>query len=160
MLISVVTCLEDYELVRVHHPDSPQCRDLPANVRRARFQSISHAYDVLRGKQTQHRTRDPVWEELERRRRYSRRADTAFHHGAFDYQYTYSNATKKDFGATGDDRWKDRVIIFVGLVVCVCHAVILHLLTQTANSRWGSGLLRRCFTEVLESRHIYRPQRI
>ncbi|OSX64564.1 hypothetical protein POSPLADRAFT_1087952, partial [Postia placenta MAD-698-R-SB12] len=39
-----------YDLVRAHHPDSPLCRDVPAPERHARFQRITAAYDVLRGR--------------------------------------------------------------------------------------------------------------
>lgn len=40
----------DIDLVRVHHPDSVLCQDIPPQERRARFQAISAAYDQLRGK--------------------------------------------------------------------------------------------------------------
>ncbi|KIP07229.1 hypothetical protein PHLGIDRAFT_427093 [Phlebiopsis gigantea 11061_1 CR5-6] len=93
-----------YELVRVHHPDSAQCRNLAPEVRHARFQSISHAYDALRGRRSpEAAASDPFRQELERRRR-QRHFDTAAH-------------PRRDFEAQGaDDRWKDRLIIAVGLV--------------------------------------------
>lgn len=101
----------------MHHPDSPQCRDLPSTVRRARFQSITHAYDVLRGKRTQRAVHDPAMEELLRRRQYAypRSAGSAYQHGGSSYAYDGSG--RRDLEDTGDDRWKDRVIIFVGVVV-------------------------------------------
>ncbi|KZO90113.1 DnaJ-domain-containing protein [Calocera viscosa TUFC12733] len=37
-----------YELVRLHHPDSPACRDEPDEVRQERFKSITKAYEVLK----------------------------------------------------------------------------------------------------------------
>lgn len=39
-----------YELVRSHHPDCVACRSLPRSVAHARFQAITHAYEVLTGK--------------------------------------------------------------------------------------------------------------
>ncbi|KAH8096791.1 hypothetical protein BXZ70DRAFT_315658 [Cristinia sonorae] len=39
-----------YDLVRIYHPDSPLNRALPPATVQARFQSISAAYDVLRGR--------------------------------------------------------------------------------------------------------------
>ncbi|TDL26550.1 hypothetical protein BD410DRAFT_812914 [Rickenella mellea] len=39
-----------YELVRVHHPDSPRARTLPPRIAHARFQAITAAYDILTGK--------------------------------------------------------------------------------------------------------------
>ncbi|KAH9930199.1 uncharacterized protein B0H18DRAFT_849909, partial [Fomitopsis serialis] len=38
-----------YDLVRVHHPDSPFSRDVPSQERHVRFQTITKAYDILRG---------------------------------------------------------------------------------------------------------------
>ncbi|OCB87714.1 hypothetical protein A7U60_g5241 [Sanghuangporus baumii] len=39
-----------YQLVRIHHPDTPHARRLPAHISRARFQAIQSAHDVLTGK--------------------------------------------------------------------------------------------------------------
>ncbi|KAF7966303.1 hypothetical protein HWV62_39197 [Athelia sp. TMB] len=38
------------DLVRAHHPDSAQCRHVPAHERHARFQAVAAAYDHLRGR--------------------------------------------------------------------------------------------------------------
>ena len=50
---------EDYELVRVHHPDSAHSRasDLPKRIRDERFSAIKDAYDVLAGKRPGHPSR-------------------------------------------------------------------------------------------------------
>lgn len=109
--------------MRVHHPDSPQSRDLPPAVRRARFQSISHAYDVLRGKKPHSTVLDPVREELERRRRHEHLRRTAYHHDSFGYEF-HSGFARRDFEASADDRWKDRVIICVGVLVCDRHQLV------------------------------------
>lgn len=65
---------EDYDLVRVHHPDSPHGRDIPQKLRHARFQNITRAYDVLRGVRSEHdghdgHDADPVLREILRRKR-------------------------------------------------------------------------------------------
>lgn len=62
---------EDYDLVRVHHPDSPHGRDIPQKVRHARFQSITRAYDILRGVRSEHdeHDADPMLREILRRKR-------------------------------------------------------------------------------------------
>ncbi|EPS94893.1 hypothetical protein FOMPIDRAFT_1079253, partial [Fomitopsis schrenkii] len=60
-----------YDLVRVHHPDSPHGRDIPQKVRHARFQSITRAYDILRGVRSEHdeHDADPMLREILRRKR-------------------------------------------------------------------------------------------
>ena len=42
--------LLDYQLVRLHHPDTPHARRLPSHISRARFQAIQSAHDALTGK--------------------------------------------------------------------------------------------------------------
>ncbi|KAL5531145.1 hypothetical protein ACEPAG_4021 [Sanghuangporus baumii] len=39
-----------YQLVRIHHPDTPHARRLPPHISRARFQAIQSAHDALTGK--------------------------------------------------------------------------------------------------------------
>ncbi|KAI0923365.1 hypothetical protein AcW1_006350 [Taiwanofungus camphoratus] len=102
-----------YDLVRVHHPDSPFCRDLSHAERHARFQSLTAAYDALRGRNV-----DPIRAELDRRRRaqearhrHSRRAE--FAGGRFDYAH---GPRQQEWSASPDDRWKDRFIIAAGLL--------------------------------------------
>lgn len=106
----------------MHHPDSAQCRNLAPEVRHARFQSISHAYDALRGRRSpEAAASDPFRQELERRRR-QQHFDTAAH-------------PRRDFEAQGaDDRWKDQLIIAVGLVVRPSPLRPCVLLTRGAQS--------------------------
>ncbi|KAJ7483445.1 hypothetical protein FB451DRAFT_1234641 [Mycena latifolia] len=93
------------ELVKLHHPDSQHCRDLPAAERHRRFQMISSAYDTLRLKRVIPERDRPVWEEIDRRKRayhrHSRRAE-------------YESAEWKN--PRVDDRWTDRVILAFGFV--------------------------------------------
>ncbi|GJE85381.1 J domain-containing protein [Phanerochaete sordida] len=107
-----------YELVRVHHPDSPRGRDVPSAVRHARFQSLTTAYDTLRGKRIPHATAgnprgwDPAMDELLRRRRYQHMHQNAWH-DPWDQGF---GAAQHDWHASSvDDEWKDKVIICVGL---------------------------------------------
>lgn len=101
---------QDYELVRVFHPDSPQCRNVPSSVRHARFQAITHAYEVLKGRQPHQY--DPVLEELERRRRHMatrarpRRTD-----------FPDMRGSEAQWKGPAVDTWKDWVILASGLLV-------------------------------------------
>jgi len=97
-----------YDLVRIYHPDSPIVRSLglPPEIAHARFQSISAAYGLLRGKKPTDLsdgkedlfTAKTRWTMQDRARQ--RRAE--LHMG-------------------WDDRWKDRVIMGAVIVtVCLC----------------------------------------
>jgi hypothetical protein len=93
----------DYELVRVHHPDSPAARDVPSDVAQARFHSITAAYDALRGGTTG--AFSP-----ERARAEARDLNAAI--------WRAKQARKADLNVdVVDDQWKDRIIIGFVLVV-------------------------------------------
>ena len=133
---------EDFDLVKIYHPDSIHGRDVPDKVRRARFQLITHAYDVLRGKNTlasltasrDHWWNDPVRAELERRRRrgpsvhsHGRAHDTASTRGwgARNFAYDYPFSTDEEWRGRGkggpvdgwNEQWKDKVIICAAVLV-------------------------------------------
>lgn len=113
----------DYELVRIHHPDSAHSRSLPPSERHTRFQSITAAYDVLQGKRRGGMpgdvggggsgpwgTSDPYMDELDRRRR--------AHYARHNRHAEYTHYTRHDgWTASADDRWKDRMILIVGIIV-------------------------------------------
>ncbi|KAI0711540.1 hypothetical protein C8Q76DRAFT_737027 [Earliella scabrosa] len=104
-----------YELVRVHHPDSPSGRDLSPAIRRSRFQAITAAYDSLRGKRSgsgSHGPTDIYRQELERRRRARAAYEASRNRGGFAYE-RYPDQT---WTASADERWKDRIILFVGIM--------------------------------------------
>ncbi|KAH9921083.1 hypothetical protein B0H21DRAFT_827182 [Amylocystis lapponica] len=96
-----------YDLVRVHHPDSPLCRDLAPAERHARFQAITAAYDALRARGRH----DPVRAELERRRRAMHRRAAAFTHTPYAHR-----PTQQEWTASADERWKDWLLITAGLL--------------------------------------------
>ncbi|KAI0074936.1 hypothetical protein K474DRAFT_1692044 [Panus rudis PR-1116 ss-1] len=110
-----------YDLVRIYHPDSPHCRHIDARTRHARFQSIRAAYDTLMGKGFNSGagggTIDPVYAELERRRRAqnARRRAAEFADGAFGREGAGAGKGR-DWEASADDRWKDRIILTVGVI--------------------------------------------
>lgn len=104
-------CPPDYDLVRAHHPDSPHCRSLSPSERHTRFQAITSAYDVLRGKSAAQSRFDPYTEEVARRKR----AYYAHHH--HNRRAEYAHASNHDWTTNADDRWKDRVILIFGVVV-------------------------------------------
>ncbi|OJA08017.1 hypothetical protein AZE42_08015 [Rhizopogon vesiculosus] len=99
----------DYELVRIYHPDSVVARHYPPEVSQARFQAISKAYDILRGKTSSSgepteatRKVDPMrWATKSRRPHFD---DTA-----------------------SDEKWKERVIT---------GAVLLTLVAFVAQTSW------------------------
>jgi hypothetical protein len=132
--------LKDYELVRVHHPDSPHSRasDLPKRVRDERFSEIKDAYDVLTGKKPGHPSRwsspdsGRDWEfrnELDRRRH--RRASWGPQAQAYSQShYGYQSYTPPNTGPmTPEDRRRDNILI------CVAFAVRLLELINS-RTRW------------------------
>lgn len=118
---------KDYELVRVHHPDSTHSRasDLPKRTRDERFSAIKDAYDVLTGKRPGNPSRwncpdsGRDWEfrsELERRRH--RRASwgpQAYAYSQFHYGHQYSPSSNGPM--TPEDRRRDNILICVAFVV-------------------------------------------
>ncbi|KAH9893608.1 hypothetical protein C8Q73DRAFT_648190 [Cubamyces lactineus] len=97
-----------YELVRIHHPDSPFGRDISPAIRRSRFQAITAAYDTLRGKTSGSNGPIDVYRaELERRRRAR---------AAYEASRRRAGAQAEVWTASADDRWKDRIILFVGIM--------------------------------------------
>ncbi|KAJ6504506.1 hypothetical protein DFH09DRAFT_1201309 [Mycena vulgaris] len=116
------------ELVKLHHPDSQACRDLPAAERARRFQMISSAYDTLRLKRIIPERDRSTWEEIERRKRayyrHSRRAE-------------YEHAEWKTPRA--DDRWTDRVILAFGFVALAAGLVPVFLYPRQPIDRLPSS---------------------
>ena len=92
----------DYDLVRIHHPDSPVVRalGLTPDVAHARFQSISAAYDVLRGNNSQGSDNNS---EIRKAAANAAAAAATSRRSA--------HASRPDIHVIGDDRWKDRIIM-------------------------------------------------
>ncbi|CCM05592.1 uncharacterized protein FIBRA_07820 [Fibroporia radiculosa] len=109
---TLITPLQDYELVRVHHPDSPHCRHLSPTERHARFQRITAAYDILRGRQV-----DPYRAEIERRRRAQQAwaRSRARRHAEFAGGLGESSEWAADRRSDGIG-WRDRLIISAGIL--------------------------------------------
>jgi len=121
-------CLsKDYELVRVHHPDSLHSRasDLPKRVRDERFSAIKDAYDILTGKKPGHASqwnspncgRD--WElrsELERRR-HRRTPWEPQAHAYSQSHYAHQYAPPSNGPMTPEDRRRDNILICVAFLV-------------------------------------------
>ncbi|TBU24317.1 hypothetical protein BD311DRAFT_766718 [Dichomitus squalens] len=103
-----------YDLVRVHHPDAPCVRDLSPAIRRSRFQAITAAYDILRGKKSGSfgGTGDIYRDELLRRKR----AWAAHEQSRRRSGPLWEETPARGWTASADDRWKDRVILFVGIL--------------------------------------------
>ncbi|KAL4246800.1 hypothetical protein ABKN59_008023 [Abortiporus biennis] len=106
-----------YDLVRLHHPDSPHCRHLSPSLRHKHFQSITAAYEILKNP---HRSTDDdlIRSEIARRRRaqdrrtqeaYMRREQAEMFGGGGMYPPNWNSPP------TEEDIWKDRVIIAVGI---------------------------------------------
>jgi hypothetical protein len=145
LTFSSVATLKDYELVRVHHPDSPHSRasDLPKRVRDERFGEIRDAYDVLTGKKPGHPSRwsNPDsgrdWEfrsELDRRR-HRRTSWGPQAHAHSQSHYGYQAYTPPNTGPmTPGDRRRDNILI------CVAFAVRL-LESIDSRTRWLTNSL-------------------
>lgn len=117
----------DYELVRIYHPDSPVSRVLPASTAQTRFQAITHAYDVLRGK-TSHPSAINSSEvnvgEVDRAKASFRNLETAMWRAK-----QQRRAEMRGMGGVGmSDRTKDAIM--VGAVVLVSFVV------QTCAEGW------------------------
>ncbi|KAG6862200.1 hypothetical protein C0995_002130 [Termitomyces sp. Mi166 len=125
---------QDYELVRIYHPDKADPL-ISSEAAHTRFQSITAAYDVLRGK--------------------TRLKDSPFSSSspARDFRYPTTAAwrarsRRNELYAGQDERWKDRVILF-GLI-----ATVAVLVAQVFSTR------RQAFSEALaRTRHSCTPQR-
>ena len=110
---------EDYDLVKIHHPDSAHCRHLDPSTRHARFQSIRSAYDYLMGKgYTSSGSYDPAFSELDRIRRAQEAHRRARRRAA---EFADGFGKKREWEASPDDRAKDRMIFFVGVLVSTQH---------------------------------------
>ncbi|KAI0053858.1 hypothetical protein FA95DRAFT_1551618 [Auriscalpium vulgare] len=108
-----------YELVKIYHPDSSVSQAYGPDVSQARFHSVTHAYDILRGRKRPTDGRDsdaglrPDYHDLSSavwRAKQQRRADLNIPH---------------------DDRWKDR--IFIGAVVLALGVFVVQ--TSVAKQR-------------------------
>lgn len=96
----------DYDLVRIYHPDSPIARKYPADIAQARFQSISKAYDLMRGKSDL--TGDAVTSR-------ERPADPA--------RFRPRATRRRHFDETvGDERWKERILFGATLLVSLMYS--------------------------------------
>ncbi|KDQ27814.1 hypothetical protein PLEOSDRAFT_5756, partial [Pleurotus ostreatus PC15] len=88
-----------YELVRIYHPDTAIARySVPPDLAHTRFQSITTAYEALRGKTVapESRVDDGRWPTAS--------------------AWRARQTKRRDIHSEGDDRWKDW-IIFGGVSV-------------------------------------------
>ncbi|KAG5716745.1 hypothetical protein E4T56_gene16185 [Termitomyces sp. T112] len=124
-----------YELVRIYHPDKAD-PSISNETAHARFQSITAAYDVLRGKTLLKDSLFPSTSSPVRDFRYSTTA-------------AWRARSRRNELYTGkDDRWKDHVIL-LGLV-----ATVAILVAQVLSTR------QQALSEaVARTRHPSMPQR-
>ncbi|KIM91902.1 hypothetical protein PILCRDRAFT_103451 [Piloderma croceum F 1598] len=102
------------DLVRIYHPDSPVSRALPPEVTDGRFQAITKAYDALRGK-------TPMTPEGIQSTSDAQSPTLAV--------WRARQARRLDLDAGGDDRWKDRVILF-GVIFTIAGFIVQTMLTR------------------------------
>ncbi|KAI0093409.1 hypothetical protein BDY19DRAFT_990053 [Irpex rosettiformis] len=105
-----------YELVRIYHPDSPVSRVLPSATVQSRFQAITHAYDVLRGK-TSHPSAingDVNLSEVERAKANFRNLETAM--------WRAKQQRRAELRVGLDDRTKDAIML--GAIVVTIGAFV------------------------------------
>jgi hypothetical protein len=99
-------CPTDFDLVRLYHPDKASTT-VPPEVAHERFQAITTAYDILRGKKSYPGASGSSSSGVE---------DRSYHTTA---AYRAARRRRQELYASGavDDRWKDRM--FLGLAVAV-----------------------------------------
>ncbi|EAU91107.2 hypothetical protein CC1G_03275 [Coprinopsis cinerea okayama7 len=107
-----------FDLVRLYHPD--KASDVPADVAHHRFQVITHAYDVLRGKKASG-TVDGDQANPSVDLRYQTTAAWRTMHRRRTEELYKSGAA--------DDKWKDRLIV-AGVI-----GTILFVITNTMTTR-------------------------
>ncbi|THH08434.1 hypothetical protein EW145_g2720 [Phellinidium pouzarii] len=128
----------DYELVRIHHPDAPDARNVPSHVSHARFQAIKAAHDVLTGKTLRRDFPAPTYTPSS-----SASGSTSHPYGSHRSGYRAHNAHAEwvnsewaraagEAERRADDRWKDRTIMAVG--VGVIGLTVFPILTSSAIS--------------------------
>ncbi|KAF7309384.1 J domain-containing protein [Mycena indigotica] len=123
------------ELVKLYHPDSPSCRDVPPNERHRRFHLVGAAYDTLRGKpRTAYPEKDrTVWEEIERRKRAQARHRAAYQQSRRGAEYSYGHSTRAEYAYAEwnnkpiDGRWVDRVILAFGFTALIAGVLPIFL---------------------------------
>ncbi|KAF8556355.1 hypothetical protein OG21DRAFT_1483125 [Imleria badia] len=118
-----------YDLVRIYHPDSPIARHYPTDIAQAQFQSISKAYDLMRGKSA------ITGEVLTNRERH---ADPA--------RFRPEARRRPHFDeTTGDERWKERVLFgatVIAIVAFVAQTTVTRhkaIVGATNGARTGSS---------------------
>ncbi|KAI0344557.1 hypothetical protein BDW22DRAFT_1326270 [Trametopsis cervina] len=94
-----------YDLVRIYHPDSPVSRALPSPTAQARFQSITAAYDSLRGKSTNL----PEGSQAEQAKKNFHNLNTAM--------WKARQQRRAELRVGLDDRWKDAAMMSAVVVV-------------------------------------------
>ncbi|KAI0785711.1 hypothetical protein C8Q75DRAFT_306320 [Abortiporus biennis] len=105
-----------YDLVRIYHPDSPVSRAVLPATAQARFQAISAAYDVLRGKSRilPSGETEPVSK------------DTTTYHELSTAMWRAKQRRRADLSVGGvDERWKERMMmatIFFSIAAFVLQA--------------------------------------
>lgn len=129
----------DYDLVRIYHPDSPIARKYPAEIAQAQFQSISKAYDLMRGKSA------ITGEVLTNRERH---ADPA--------RFRPKAPRRPHFDeTTGDERWKERVLFGATLLVSLVYTA-----TGPATDSHRPLLHLSCKPPLLVIKPSFRPHTV
>jgi len=125
-----------YELVRIHHPDSPHCRSLPANICRSQFQSITAAYDVLTGKVHRRSSAHASHSSPGQWDRSGAAHETGYAYRRSSHNYNAEWARQADTAEeNADDRWKDRVLMAVGIgTLAIAITPFLSLFTNLTQS--------------------------
>ncbi|KAJ4468197.1 hypothetical protein J3R30DRAFT_3305559 [Lentinula aciculospora] len=138
-----------YELVRIYHPDKART-SVSSEEANARFRSISHAYNILRGKvtSTESSTTPPKDTRYEATTAARRAAHVRRHRELYE-------------GGAVDDRWKDRIILF-GVIGTVLLFVVQA--TMTRNDAMEEVMdrtrLHRLDAEISRRRQILEDPRL
>jgi hypothetical protein len=129
----------DYDLVRIYHPDSPVARKYPADTAQTRFQSISKAYDLMRGKSA------ITGEVLTNRERH---ADPARFRPKAARRRPHFDET------TGDERWKERILFGATVLVSLVYVATC---SGPADDFYRPSLHLWCRPPLLAIKPSFRP---
>ncbi|KAJ3814148.1 hypothetical protein EV368DRAFT_39722 [Lentinula lateritia] len=138
-----------YELVRIYHPDKART-SVSAEEAHARFQTIGHAYNILRGKvaPNESATTSPRDGRYEATTAARRAAHVRRHRELYD-------------GGAVDDRWKDGIILF-GVIGTVIVFVVQAMITrhEAIEEVMDRARLHRLDTEINRRRKTLEDPRL
>ena len=120
-IVSYIMLNQDYQLVRIHHPDAPYARTLPSDVSHARFQAIQAAYDVLTGKMRRRDFPSPMYDVGPRSASSAHKANRTYEHVHRRSHFTHAEWAHSTFESGGDSKEEENSRGYVLILIAVRH---------------------------------------